>query len=180
MSPCGVLLHILKRFKKSCEWPEGWSVLSQAWCPVPARTWGGVAPALGLLPGSRPPLPVVPQTPMQSGATSGRQGYVAGGARGGLGDSSSSLHRTSATRGACCLQSVRVCVCVCVRKCVYLPSDLSVHIHVCGNVGAEEAGRGTRSGPPFSAPVLVTSAGRGVMPQSRHSRRWLLSRGRCT
>ena len=153
VSPCGVLLHIPKRFKKSCEWLEGWSVLSQAWCPVLARTWGGVAPALGRLPGSRPPLPVVPRTPMQSGATSGRQGDVAGGARGGLGDSSSSLHGTSATWGACCLQSVHVCVRVCV--CASVSTYLAIYPYIfmfAETWGPRRRGGGHAPGPRFLPP----------------------------
>lgn len=104
----------------------------------------------GLLQEARPPLPVVPlRPPCIVGPT--REGKVkeAGRACGELGDSSSSLQKTSTLWGTWLSPE-----CVCARACVYLLSNLSIYIYVCGNVGAKEVeGRGGHSsGPPFSAP----------------------------
>ena len=104
---------------------------------------GGSSGRAGLLQVTRPPLPVVPrEPPCRAGPNLGRQSEGAGRAC-ELGDSSSSLQETSMLWGT--LPSPD-CVCV----CVYLPSNLSIYIYVCGNVGP----RRRRSGGTFFRPPV--------------------------
>lgn len=85
---------------------------------------GRHGPGSGSPPGELAARPCGP--PARSRAVSGRQSDVAGGSGGwggGLGDSSSSLHGTSARRGACpSAERESVCMRVCARAQVCLPT----------------------------------------------------------
>lgn len=116
------------------------------------------------------PIPNNPmQTPKWSGANSGRQSEGAGWARSDLVTASQVFKRPRHFRGFCHLQ---MCVCACV--CVYLPSNLSIYIYVCRNVGPRRQrprGGGHSLGPLFSAPGLgLSSTHWGMTPHRFHHR----------
>lgn len=136
------------------------------------------SPKLGqswLLPDDPAAYPHSPtRTPMQSGAGSGRQSEGAGWAHSEHGDNCLSLHESSTLWGTLpspdCVCAY-VCVCMCMFVYVYLPSNLSIYIYACRNVGAKEVGGGHFSGPQFSAPRLgLPSTSGGVTPQGFHHR----------
>lgn len=156
--------------------PAG-KVLGPSLVPPPGQGQGpysraGLAPPGG--PAASPAVPRVP--PCRAGPTQGGERACRD-----LGGSSSSLQETSTFRGTWLSPD-------CACACVYLPSDLSVCIYVCGNVGAKEAeGGGALLRPPVFCPRAKVSLARvelgrdapGVSSQAGGLAQ-PLSRGLCT
>lgn len=141
-------------------------MLRPAWGPVPACAGGGgMAPALGLLPGSRPPRPCGPPRgagPRREGRVTWQEGLGIGGWtwRQLLKPS-----QTSAGRGACrSAGSVCVCVCVCTRASVstYLATYPCIVVFAEPRGPRGRAGDALRPRPPPSPPGWAPPA-----PQQR-------------